>query len=405
MVNEKEETVGAMAQNIEQLAGGNKYHFTANKYHFTANKFPEPFDQLNSAAQSIRPVDMNLLAGMQEMKIDKEREEIASNAEQLREAFIKCYTRYPHNALHMLHCCPVGLAGELTDHQNSTVIFKEEFQQAKLAAQQQQMLNEQLDDQACPAQFAREFNGIRTCPMMDFDDKAHFLQYKQQYMENIRELVTEEEIKEWESVEKGWEKYRVGTYGYYGDFEAINSENDQQPYSREQAIYLYKLGDNMSAIKEFRKAGIADLDAEAVICYYGALAGENYLSDLAEIISNRQDFVSQFFQLYCDKKYKECVRVCDSMISNKDELQKYYFNMKANAQSKMEQYELALEQIMQAVSLDESIPKFQTNKAILMMKCGRSKKEFMEPLEKALSMLPEHLKPVLLEIEHILNHP
>ena len=399
MVGEKEQTIGAMAQSIEQLVGKNQFHC------HTVDKPLEPFDQLRSEPKSHHSAELNLPNGMSKLNVDTRLEEIPSADAQLKESFVKCYTRYPRTAPYPVSYCPVMTVNDQAEKEEIPLICKEEFERAKLAAQKQQF-NEEMISHQHQMRFAREFNGIKTCPIMNLDERDKFLQYKQQYMESIRELVTDEEIKEWESVEKGWEKYQIGPYGYFGDFGDQNSQDEKLAYSREHAIHLYKIGQNLQAIQEFRKAGLHKLDTEAIICYCGALAGENYLSDVEEIVRGKQDLVSQFFQLYCSKKYKECIRLCDLLLSKEeDEQHKYYLNMKANAYSKLGQYQLALKQISLAIELDEKIPKFHTNKAILMMKCGLSKKEYMEPLEKALSMLPEHLKPALLEIEHILNNP
>ena len=93
-----------------------------------------------------------------------------------------------------------------------------------------------------PAEYARELSGLRKCPLMDFDVAESFLQYKKEYLEKIRHLVTEEEIKVWDNVEKGWEKYKVGQFGYFGDF--TNNGNDGDVYSKGKAMELYNCGNN-----------------------------------------------------------------------------------------------------------------------------------------------------------------
>ena len=128
------------------------------------------------------------------------------------------------------------------------------------------------------------------------------------------------------------------------------------------------------------------MDEEEIICFLGALSSENYFSDVDSKIKLSLP-ITQYFSNFCRLNYDECLRICDLLLMKigNEKMHKYYWNMKACTFAKMEKYKDSLDCIKKCIELDADIPKYHTNKAILMMKCGKPKIEFMEPLEKAIS--------------------
>ena len=90
------------------------------------------------------------------------------------------------------------------------------------------------------AEVAAKFNGLRACPLLTQDFEA----YREQYFKDIQELIGEEELIRWNSLQKGWEVHEVGDFGYFGEsfskqksIDHVEEADLQLP--RERAAFFY----------------------------------------------------------------------------------------------------------------------------------------------------------------------
>lgn len=241
------------------------------------------------------------------------------------------------------------------------------------------------------AEFAAKFNGLRACPALTQDFEA----YRMQFFKDIHELIGEEELIRWNSLQKGREVFEVDDFGYFG--EAFSKQQTIGPIeeadlqlTRERAAFFYNANCNVEALQEFAKCPIHMLSQHELTMYFGALASENYPSDLDALMKMVTcDSLNAFFSAFIHKKYNECLAVAQEHFPE-------HPNLGACILSLLQRYEEALLCIERAIQIQASNLKWQTNKAIILLKLNRES-EADELLQKIRRLLPT-------ECAHSIDH-